>query len=583
MNGWQFFKIFFFLLLILLKKSYALTSLESLIFGDLSKGYVENIQDPLDYIFHKRNMGEETNGKKLRNELVLYRGFIEEGEGLQNFCKNRPTLNYNSPWKKSQATQSLLSNLQYIGLDITSRAIAKYSQYFEFTKNDHQNMVDGLVGNFCSQNLSTISLKSLKKNLYLKFNENHSFLLPAIGQNHLFPEKLKQLSSEEIAKKNEFYLTIELFKTFCSWGSDIHDLRLLVPLVKNAQIMSFIIRQMSSLKLQWSEFEKGLKLEKFKGTSKTLCQGQICRKSYSLEFNAKFPRSIGSISVVDDLKRIYCESLRDAHYVLNDGPPKLKMIIGQRTFDDDHLLASQFIALLTNVPDFFIRGQKFRDVLALLSSSMDSSWENWSKKKIENLEKELLFEEPLTIELVERHFYYNPSRPEFKVMLDVNLGEFDRVFQIRGKLKTSFNLELSKGMISWVRRSFLYPNPKEKGEALKVQERVEESIINSIEIAKFKFKRPPWKKKLEKLIAKELVYQIIHLEEDPYEIDDKGMVVIPVQLNYGVFALKYMHTKHLIQKNQLFIKRALKAHEEARQAWPELKSSVSIPVYGKDR
>ena len=224
----------------------------------------------------------------------------------------------------------------------------------------------------------------MKENLYLKFSKENAYQLPSVKNNKLFPAKFNSIIPEATARENELFRTIELFKSLCSWGGDVENLRLLVPVVRNAQIMSFVIRQMSSLKLVWNKFQRGFLLQKYKDTSKVLCEGLICRKANMKKIESNLPRGIGSNSINNDLKRIYCENLRDADYTIKNQSPKIKKIINARTFDDENLLTSQLITLITRIPDLFVRSDKFSDALDFMRASLDSSWDNWAKKQSKN-------------------------------------------------------------------------------------------------------------------------------------------------------------------------------------------------------
>jgi hypothetical protein len=73
--------------------------------------------------------------------------------------------------------KTVIATLQYIALDLTSRAIPQYAKYFEFNREEYVNMVDGLVGNYCSSNISVISKKELRNNLIKKILLNYPPLL----------------------------------------------------------------------------------------------------------------------------------------------------------------------------------------------------------------------------------------------------------------------------------------------------------------------------------------------------------------------------------------------------------------------
>ena len=171
-----------------------------------------------------------------RERLALYRGLIEEGKNLEDFCqRRRPVIRYTDTWTRDQSIRSTMATVQLIGLETTTKAIAKYAEYFQFDSSDYTNLVDNLVGNFCSKNISVMSVNQLreKMNGYLRQND---FLLPSKD------ETIR--SSEKEYRKNEFKLVLDLFKVFCSWGGDAHEATLLPPLLRDPVWMSFVGRHM---------------------------------------------------------------------------------------------------------------------------------------------------------------------------------------------------------------------------------------------------------------------------------------------------------------------------------------------------
>ncbi len=562
MGRWIFFT--FLLVTTLMNKAHALIPIESIILGNFSEDYKNELSDPLDYIFKLDTKEDEEKLSDYREYLSLYRGFYEEGIGLDNRCKERPSALYGKPYEKDRVTRSVIANLQYIGLDLMTRAIPEYAKYFEFTEQDYSNLVEKMVGNWCSQNLTIISLKTLKDNFKAKYEKGDSFKLPTIGKNPLFPEKLSKFVPEDKAREREFKQTLELFKAFCSWGGDINDTRLLVPLLRNPQIMSFVIRQMAGIKLSWNQIDQGFTYTDDDKTVRVHCKNLICRRLSPAKFKSEVPRTVGSKGFHDDFQRIYCENLRDIDYVLNNQVPKIKRVIKNMTFDDQNLMVSQMIALLTGVPDFLVRSEKYTDGQDWMRASVDRIWDNWAEKQSQKFGKDLLFEESLTLELVDTPLYFNRYRKNFSVVFDVNLGEFDRINQMVGKISTKFDVKISKGFLNWMRKQLLNDDDNFMEVKEKAHQRFKKIVADFVEEARFKFTIPPWKGDLEELIVREVSSQLLRIRGNLYDVDDRGMVNIPIVFNYGPFALKYIRYQHKVNKNQENIKKTFEFFQNQR-------------------
>ena len=99
-----------------------------------------------------------------QSSLMRLRGFYDEAQNLKNSCVGESEIRYDSPWERQQVERSVLATLQYTGLAIiTVRALANYARYFQFSREEYQFLIENLVGNHCSQNVSVTSLKLLGK------------------------------------------------------------------------------------------------------------------------------------------------------------------------------------------------------------------------------------------------------------------------------------------------------------------------------------------------------------------------------------------------------------------------------------
>ncbi|MBC7538334.1 MAG: hypothetical protein H7281_05910 [Bacteriovorax sp.] len=525
--------------------AWALAPIESLVLGNFAESYSENETDPLNYVF-SRDKFQSTNAGYKR-ELALYRGFYEEGKNTLNYCKSNRDIHYSTEWEKVQVMRSMLSEIQYIGLDITSRALPQYAKALEFTRDEYINLIDGLVGNYCSSNLSVISKKELRNNFLVKFDKENNFKLPSVIGNPYFPENLDSYLPPRTALEQEFKYTVKLFQSICSWGGNPTNPGLLVPIIKNPALMSFFTRQMNNQVIDWKEQNNTLFLKEDKNTVQVWCDNLICRKTSRDLFYSKFYFSVGGTNLSEDFKRLYCEEFRLVDYKPADSDERLSKIMNSRTFDEENFINSQFIALLTGVPDFLLRSDKFSRGEDLLRSSVDFTWNKWARAQTEMLNRELYFEEPLTLELVERALYFNPLKAELKVAFDVNLGEFDRINQRTGKVRVSFKILIQRSFLHYYRETLKNLDPRNNVEKDRLLKRFKIQMTKDITQARDKFIIPPWKGDLESLIATELSEQLMLISDSNFKMPTSGFEPINVELNYGIFALKYINHQKTVQ------------------------------------
>ncbi|OUR97230.1 hypothetical protein A9Q84_12960 [Halobacteriovorax marinus] len=537
-----------FLIMLISVSSNALVPLESILLGDFSKRYSKESEDPFDYLY-KRN-GELEGKQAHKRQLTIYRGFYEEGKNLQNSCKSSDKVGYATPWQKDQVRRSLLATLQYIGLDISIRAIPQYAKYFEFSRDEYVNMVDNLVGNYCSKNLSIISLKQLRKNFLVRYDEENTFKLPSIEGNTLFPEKLSSIANKDDAKEREFLKTIRLFQSFCSWGGDIENLRLLVPFIKHPVIYKLLMRQISGRNLDWKENSRSVISVRKQKTIKVLCDGLICRKVKSGKFYKYFPTSVGHKSFDDDLGRLYCQEIRDVDYKIKGQAPKIAKIIKSMTFDEENLLVAQFISLQTGIPDLFIRSNNYKSAINFLRFNIDKTWNDWSDSQIDRFQGEVYYEEPLTMELVERSLYYKNYVAKFQVIFDVNLGELDRANQKVGKISTKFTIPFSNKFLKWARSEWIALDPRNKKRKDELFSKMKIRIQPIVENIRKKFPVAPWNGNLHAIIRNELLDQLSLYQGPYFKENTTGMVKVPIKINFAPYALKYLRYEYKVKQNE---------------------------------
>jgi hypothetical protein len=528
---------------------YALAPVESLDLGNFSDKYVESVSDPLFYLFKRPADIVSSDMSVMRKSLAIYRGFYEEGKNLEKFCRIPAKIEYATSIEKMQAERSVLATLQYIALDLTSRAIPQYAKYFEFSKAEYSNLVEGMIGNHCSANLSVISIKELKNNLLLKFEKENSFQLPSVSSNKLFPSTLKSIIPEKIARENEFKYSVKIFEYACSWGGDPQNAGLLIPFLKDHNLMSFIFRQMSGKSFDWNEYLNLVTLQDDSNTLAVWCDGLICRKMDKEKFNQRAIHALGSFNFYDDFRRLYCEEIIMKNYRPKENDPRLAKIMNSISLEEEVFLSSQLTALITGVPDFLLGTDSFNKGEDVFRANIDQFMTDWAQKSVENFSKELFFEESLTLELIERKQYFDPFSAELKLAFDVNLGEFDRINQSVGKVKVTFEINILKSYLRYYRQAIidLDSNSKEGKNRLNAQFKLQ--ITNDVQNAKNKLLIPPWKGDLEAIIVSEISDQLLLKEKNALKLKDSGFEKIIVEISYAPFALKYINHQFNMLKN----------------------------------
>ena len=161
----------------------------------------------MEYIFKRKQ--QNTKGGQPKNKLAYFRGFYEQGQKLKNYCHIKRKVKYSSFIERKETKRSVLATLQYLGIDLTVRAISSYAKELELGQGDYNNLVQNLMTNFCSKNITIISLRQLRKNLDLQFKTTEkSFHITSIKNDKLFPGSLHHLNGKKERVLQEFLYTV---------------------------------------------------------------------------------------------------------------------------------------------------------------------------------------------------------------------------------------------------------------------------------------------------------------------------------------------------------------------------------------
>ncbi len=533
-------KIGFILLgFILISNAHALRPISGIILGDIKK---DEQYDPLDYVFQSI----EYNTKESHNKKVQeYIGFYREGVNLNNSCEAiTPTIFYSTDWKKEKAIQSVAASLRYIGLDLATRAMGKYANELTWSKDDYVILTENLINNFCSENMTVISKKLLKLNLLDNF-EKPRFQLPTIKNNPYYTPKIYGINQSDYIKKREFALTVQSFIAFCSWSGDIENFGLLYKYLKNPFIMSFINRNITAKQIYYSKNKGTLSLKKTNHKERIMCKDILCRKVNDTEFKNNFPVMTGSSGLESDLQRIYCNLFKDLDLNEKLLDKKLVEIDKKKGEEEVNFEILNFISLLTGVPDFLVASERYDDAQEFLKDRIIDRWDVWANRASSTFSKDLLYEESLRVDLIKKNEYdYKVANGEFNLDFTLTLGEFDRSFTDYNMLDSKFNLQLTHNFIGWVKRQYNQAKlEKNSKEITKIKEKIHFYVDPQINAAMDKYLISPFAKGIEEIIVDELLSQIDLFRGDEMHTLSHKLFKIPVNIKYGLFALRYFSYK----------------------------------------
>lgn len=535
----------FFTFLVCSSQVRALIPIEGLILGD-----TRDIPqyDPLGDVFNKK---KEMEGKELRSfelaKLKKYIGLYNQSENLKLSCKKNSTYNYSNYWQESNARRSIVATLQYLGIDMSMRAIVAYAKLLDFSEEEFSNVANNLLTNTCSKNISVYSLKLLKENFSRLYQDEKGFRLPSIKGSPYFSDNIKDLTNSLQSKKHEMELTLKIFRSLCSWNGDTDNYRLIAPYLANPAIMSIVFNHLQRQKLEWNSLQKEVTIVSDPNSVQVACQDFICRKRSPIGFNEMFPRMLGATKLSGDLKALYCGHFKDQSYVVEGQNPQILKWINSQKVEDPLLEGQQFLALYTGITDPLIASNQYSDIEKSLRKSIDQHWTKWAKKKSSQLVSDLMYEESLQVELKPASSLAS-EKGEFQIRFDLSLGELDRVLDFTDKLDSVMYLNFPKSYFRWVKKEFISANNKSDRKAFeKLHKNFEAYVQNQMLLKEDSFLVPVWNKNISAIIADELTRQIMAYRGSRFNGFDHENLKIPVRFNYGLFALQYLRER-FVQK-----------------------------------
>src|SRR5690554_4302983 len=424
--------------------SWALVPVEGILRGQADLDYQ---QDPLRFVFPVLSKQEGEEARKLK----LYHHRYQQGQYLNSTCSYYGPIDYGDTWKEGQAQRSVASTLQYLALDTAIKAIGAYGKELPIDEDSYNNLVNNLVNNYCSKNITIFSLKTIKASLKHYYDHPQQDILPRIEDSPYASEFYKNYSGGPQARNHEFEYAIEIFRDFCSWGGEITDYRMMGPYLSNRFIMSFVVENLTNKKQFWDEKSSSVSLVDETDTLTVNCDQLICRRVDSETFKQKFPLSVGSTGLQSDLEKLYCHHFRYLDFK-TDTIDQVKEWIKKQSLESVIFRQNLLLSFMSGVPDPFFGLPDYKELPFLAKSSIDERWSKWSRDVLDAFSKDLLFEESMKLNVKSKSDYITLATEGYSLNVAITLGEMDRMLGEVDKLTMKFDIELSQNYIFWLDR-----------------------------------------------------------------------------------------------------------------------------------
>ncbi len=517
--------------------SVALAPVEGILLGEAQR---EIQNDPLALVFSDRNSSIGTNQDKQR--MKFYHIIISGGVQMEDRCSNLGPVSYSTKWREIQAKRSMVSTLQYIGLDTTIKAIGAYGKLLQLGETEYGNLISNIVSNYCSENVTVMSLKTIRKSLEAYYQNPDPGIVPNIEQSAYATEAFKANSTSSETRAREFHYAIRNFRAFCSWGGKVDDLRLLAPYLKNPFVMNQVATNMSGVNYRWDEKLQDFSLvRKSPDAVRVVCKDLICRQTSTEDFKKDFPLSTGSTGVFQDLTKLYCQDFRLTDYDAKNTIPEVKAWIKGLELEEPILETNFFISLMTGIPDPFMGANKYSDIPLIVKSSVDERWTKWSRDVLGTFSRDLLFEESLRVRARPRRNLAELGLDGFRLDFHVTLGEMDRIMKDNDKIGMSFDFKFSKNWLhSLISRYNVIAEKLDVEGEKAFRADVAHYIDLQLRTKEKLFTQKLWNEDFSRLIAEELLGQVLTYKGSYFNSYQDEMVTVPVKFSYGIFALSYV-------------------------------------------
>lgn len=530
-------------------KAHALVPVEGIIMGEA----VEEIQqDPLSFIFRDTyDRSQLAQNKKVK----LYHNLFTSGTFLTESCGFYGPSIYATTWGDKQAKRSVAATLQYIGLDTAIKAVGAYAKKLDVGPADFKKLASNIVRNYCSKNVTVYSLRNIEQSLNHYYQNPMTEIIPSVESSPFATKEFKKRTEATDARSVEFDYAIKVFRSFCSWGGEVEDYRMMAPYVKNPYVMAFVIKNLLGLMDTFQEKQENVVAKTSEATVQVSCQDLICRKTDYNRFVIGFPLSVGSSGLNTDLAKLYCNHFRYQDYAGTTVVPQVKKWIKDAELEDPIFETNFFISLMSGVPDPLFGTEKYLDLPFVAKSSIDERWSIWATDVLSFFSRDLMFEESLKVKSAGRRDRVSIRTEGFRLTYRVTLGEMDRIVNEMDKLKLRFELKLSKNYLNSIRQKWVYLINEADYDGQKAYKK---EIASYLELHLRKkeryFLQKMWNPDLARVLADDLLEQVVNYDGTLFNSYKDEMLTVPVEFQYGIFALGYLRFKADITADRLKFK-----------------------------
>lgn len=538
----------------------ALVPLEGLVLGEVS---LDTQQDPLSRVFAQ---SAETGDAYDRSRHRTYAEFYRQGLALQQSCQVVGEARYATPQDEIIARRSIIGTLQYIGLDVAVKAIGTYANLLQLGQDEYKALVNNLVGSSCSPNMSVYGHRLIRANLLAYFKQPNNNSIPSLLREPYSPALLYQKADARLTKERELHHAVNNFRALCSWDGDTSNYRLLAPYLSNPLVMALVHRHLLGETIFYDDATRSVGLKPSKDTARVVCKDFVCRRSSDEVFLQRFPRTLGSSGLAQDLQRQWCGHFRYQNYLSNDQSiPQVRQWLKERNESEDRKDLGFLVSLFTGLTDMEMTNH-FNQLASDLKAPMEMRWGAWAKDSLKRFSKDLLYEEIPSYSVVPYTRQRQVQSGEaFRVDLALTMGELDKVFLMNDKLDLTIDLEISRNWLRWFKAQSAALSQEADQEALAALDaRAGEYLapLLNAQLRAFPYYTPG--SGVETEIAADLIRQLDRYRGTYFSGLKDQMVKVPVHFHYGLFALSYIRYKGQLNDRFKRIDEEIKANNSVK-------------------
>ena len=119
-----------------------------------------------------------------------------------------------------------------------------------------------------------------------------------------------------------------------------------------------------------------------------------------------------------------------------------------------------------------------------------------------------------------------------------------------GKLKTFYNIKISRSFLKWIGREWKSLDPRRKKYKKDLLDKFNSQITDQVQALVKKLPFPELVANFEKIIIRELLNQLVKTDVRFYRDLSRKLVTVPIEFNFAPFALKYLRFQYQVKKNE---------------------------------